>query len=48
MPNETRVECQSLPTTKTIFTGKTMSARALFRKILLRHFSLRAEDETLY
>lgn len=48
MPNGTRVECQSLPTTKTIFTDKTMSARALLRKILLRHFSLRAEDESLH
>jgi hypothetical protein len=42
----TGVESQSLPTTKTIFTDKTMSARVILRKILLRHFSLCAKHES--
>lgn len=44
--HETRVECQSLPTTKTISTDKTIGAPGILRKILLRHFNLRAKHES--
>jgi hypothetical protein len=42
----TGVECQSLPTTRTIFTDNTMSARVILRKILLRHSNLRTKHKS--
>lgn len=44
--HRTGVQCQSLPTTRTIFPDKTMSARVILRKILLRHSNLRAKHES--
>jgi hypothetical protein len=42
----TRVECQSLPTTRTIVTDKTMSGRVILRRRLLRHSNLCAKHES--